>query len=179
VQNPTRFPHAVLRDGALLLLGAGAVCAVVGGHWMAPSAATEPNGKAALAQTVKVQGADSQYRPSEFPNVMVRSKPATAASASAKTGQSKEAGWIYLKPGTKSLPVPPARRARGTGGGARIERNNSPAGGTVLYLDESRFPSSTVQKQASGQSVLSCVQDGQPHSSADHAAHSTKVIEAK
>ncbi|MDF2440864.1 MAG: hypothetical protein JWN98_1848 [Abditibacteriota bacterium] len=149
--------------------GAGALALVAGLGWRAVGSAPAPVAKPAHTKAV---AGSSEYRPSEFAGVQVRSRPAATAQKARGLRTSKHTpNWIYVKPGA---PLPsPASRGPVTNGaaGKRIVAGRSRLGGNALYLPESSMPFASAQKAASGRVVLKCDRNAKLHSAAEHAKH--------
>lgn len=89
------------------------------------------------------------YKPSQYPNVMVRSVPSDNSKQPART----QPGWIYVKPGAPKPASPPTTFSH-----PKTVPGKTDAGGVIMYVDRSHFPRETATVSGSGVHVT-CEKD--------------------
>lgn len=164
----SRLPQSSSR-GSKAVLGMGALAIIAGASWRAVGNADSPK---VSATGNKAAASASQYRPSEFSGVQVRSIPQKQKAAG------KSADWVYVKPGTR-LPAAGVGPMTNGGGARRIVAGRSRVGGKALYLPESSMPLSSAKIAANGRVVLKCDRNGKPHSTVEHAKHTRRATQVQ
>lgn len=172
-QHNSDNSRSLSRGASKSAFGVGALVLVAGLGWRAVGNAQSTTEKASASAKSPAKTATSgasEYRPSEFAGVQVRSRP-EAAAQSAGGSAKRNSGLIYVKPGTA---LPPASSigpfTHGTAG-KRVVAGRSRVGGKALYLPESSLPFASAKVARSGRVVLKCDRNGKPHSAAAHAKH--------
>ncbi|MBI3923833.1 MAG: hypothetical protein HY318_20595 [Armatimonadetes bacterium] len=93
------------------------------------------------------------YKPSQYPNVMVRSVPSDNSKQPTRT----QPGWIYVKPGAARPASPPTTFSH-----PKTVPGKTDAGGVIMYADRSRFPRETATVSRTGVRVT-CGKDDPKH----------------